>query len=176
MGMEIVKKYIKEIVTFAIGVLITSMAFLIFKNHQLTKEIIEVEKPVVKVVTKEVVKVDTIYRTITKPKYITETIVRTDTIKEDTVLQFLQRDYITAINTDSVSGEIKATVSGYNAVLDTLQYNLTIPTRTITNTITTETTKYKQRHWNFTVGVGAGYGLINQKADIFVGGTVGYTF
>lgn len=170
------KKYIKEIVAFAIGVLITSMAFLIFRNHQLTKEIIEVEKPVVKIKTEIVTKTDTIFKTITKPQYMTETIIRTDTIKQDTILPLLQRDYITSINTDSVSGEIYASVSGYNAVLDTLSYKLIIPTKTITNSVETQITKYKQKHWNFTVGVGAGYGVINRKADIFVGGVVGYSF
>lgn len=174
--MEIMKKYIKEIVAFAIGVLITSMAFLIFRNHQLTKEIIEVEKPVVKIKTEIVTKTDTIFKTITKPQYMTETIIRTDTIKQDTILPLLQRDYITSINTDSVSGEIYASVSGYNAVLDTLSYKLIIPTKTITNSVETQITKYKQKHWNFTVGVGAGYGVINRKADIFVGGVVGYSF
>ena len=174
--MEIMKKYIKEIVAFAIGVLITSMAFLIFRNHQLTKEIIEVEKPVVKIKTEIVTKTDTIFKTITKPQYMTETIIRTDTIKQDTILPLRQRDYITSINTDSVSGEIYASVSGYNAVLDTLSYKLIIPTKTITNSVETQITKYKQKHWNFTVGVGAGYGVINRKADIFVGGVVGYSF
>lgn len=171
-----VKKYIKEIISFAIGVLITSMVFLIFQNHELKKEIITVEKPVIKWQTKTEIKTDTIYKEIIKPKYLTETIIRTDTIKQDTILPIVQRDYLTSINTDSVSGEIYAKISGYNAVLDTLSYKLYIPTKTITNTVETQITKYKQKHWNFTVGVGGGYGLINRKADIFIGGMVGYSF
>lgn len=174
--MEIVKKYIKEIISFVIGALIASITFLLFNNHQLKTELIEVEKPIVKVKTEVVTKTDTIYRTISKPQYITETILRVDTIKQDSVLPYIQRDYITSINTDSVSGEIKAVVSGYNAILDTLSYRLTIPTKTITNTVETQITKYKQKHWNFTVGVGCGFGVINRKADIFVGGMVGYSF
>lgn len=174
--MEMVKKYIKEIISFAIGVLITSMVFLIFQNHELKQEIITVEKPVIKYQTKTEIKTDTIYKEIIKPKYLTETIIRTDTIKQDTILPIIQRDYFTSINTDSVSGEIYAKISGYNAVLDTLSYKLYIPTKTVTNTVETQITKYKQKHWNFTVGVGGGYGLINRKADIFVGGMVGYSF
>lgn len=174
--MEKVRKHIIEIIAFAIGVLCTSIAFLLFKNHELKQEIITVEKPIVRVKTKIETKTDTIYKTIVKPRFITETIIRTDTVKQDTILPIVQRDYITAINTDSVSGEIKAVVSGYNAVLDTLQYNLIIPTKTVTNTVQTQISKYKQKHWNFTVGVGGGYGLINRKADIFVGGMVGYSF
>lgn len=174
--MEIMKKYISEIIAFAIGVLITSMAFLLFQNRQLEKQIIEVEKPIVRTETKVITKTDTIYRTITKPKYLTETIIRTDTIKADTAINFVQREYYTTINTDTITGQIKAVVSGVNPTLDTLQYNLHIPIRTITNEITVERMKYKQKHWNFTVGIGGGYGLINRQADIFVGGMVGYSF
>lgn len=174
--MEMVKKYIKEIISFAIGVLITSMVFLIFQNHELKQEIITVEKPVIKYQTKIEVKTDTIFKEIIKPKYLTETIIRTDTIKADTAVNFVQREYYTTINTDTITGQIKAVVSGVNPTLDTLQYNLHIPIRTITNEITVERTKYKQKHWNFTVGIGGGYGLINRKADIFVGGMVGYSF
>lgn len=174
--MEMVKKYLKEIISFAIGVLITSMVFLIFQNHELKKEIITVEKPVIKYQTKTEIKTDTIYKKIIKPTYLAETVIRTDTIKADTAINFVQREYCTTINTDTITGQIKAVVSGFNPSLDTLQYNLHIPIRTITNEITVERTKYKQKHWNFTVGIGGGYGLINRKADIFVGGMVGYSF
>lgn len=170
------KKHISEIIAFAIGVLITSIAFLLFQNHDLKKEIIEVEKPVVKTETKVVTKTDTIYKVITKPQYITEEVVRVDTIKANTAVNYIQREYYTNINTDTITGQIKAVVSGFNPSLDTLQYNLHIPTRTITNTMEIQTTKYKQKHWNFTVGVGAGYGVINRKADVFVGGIIGYSF
>jgi len=171
-----IKKHIKEIVAFAVGVLITSMAFLIFRNEELKQEIIEVEKPIVKTETKVITKVDTLYNTIYKPKYITETIIRTDTIKADTALNYVQREYLTNIATDTITGQIKAVVSGVNPSLDTVQYNFNIPTRTITNTVQTQITKYKRKHWNFTVGVGAGYGLTTKKADLFVGGMVGYSF
>lgn len=171
-----VKKYIKEIISFSIGVLITSMVFLIFQNNKLKREIITVEKPVIKWQTKTEIKTDTIYKEIIKPKYLTETIIRTDTIKADTAINFVQREYYTTINTDTITGQIKAVVSGVNPTLDTLQYNLHIPIRTITNEITVERMKYKQKHWNFTVGIGGGYGLINRQADIFVGGMVGYSF
>ena len=174
--MEIVKRYIKEIISFSIGAIIASMVFLIFQNHELKKEIITVEKPVVKLQTKTEIKTDTIYKTISKPIYITETVIRTDTIKAHTAVNIVQREYCTTINTDTITGQIKAVVSGVNPTLDTLQYNFHIPIRTVTNEITVKRTKYKQKHWNFTVGVGGGYGLINRKADIFIGGMVGYSF
>lgn len=174
--MEIVKRYIKEIISFAIGVLITSMVFLISQNHELKQEIITVENPVIKYQTKTEIKTDTIYKTISKPKYLTETIIRTDTIKQYTILPIIQRDYTTAINTDSVSGEIYAKISGYNAVLDTLSYKLYIPTKTITNTVETQITKYKQKHFNWGITAGFGYGITTKRPDLFVGLGVQYTF
>lgn len=174
--MEMVKKYLKEIISFAIGVLITSMVFLIFQNHELKKEIITVEKPVIKYQTKTEIKTDTIYKEIIKPKYLTETIIRTDTIKQDSVLPYIQRDYITSINTDSVSGEIYTKISGYNAVLDTLSYKLYIPTKTITNTEETQITKYKQKHLNWGITAGFGYGITTKRPDLFIGLGVQYSF
>ena len=174
--MEMVKKYVKEIISFAIGVLITSMVFIIFQNHELKQEIITVEKPVVKFQTKTEIKTDTIYKTISKPIYITETVIRTDTIKQDSVLPYIQRDYITSINTDSVSGEIYTKISGYNAVLDTLSYKLYIPTKTITNTVETQITKYKQKHFNWGITAGFGYGITTKRPDLFVGLGVQYSF
>lgn len=164
-----VKKYIKEIISFAIGVLITSMVFLIFQNHELKQEIITVEKPVVKWQTKTEIKTDTIYKTISKPKYLTETVIRTDTIKQDTILPIVQRDYLTSINTDSVSGEIYAKISGYNAVLDTLSYKLYIPTKTVTNTVETQITKYKKKRCNIGFFIGPSYNVFNRSVDLSVG-------
>lgn len=174
--MEMVKKYIKEIISFAIGVLITSMVFLIFQNHELKQEIITVEKPVIKYQTKTEIKTDTVYKEIIKPKYLTETIIRTDTIKADTAVNFVQREYYTTINTDTITGQIKAVVSGVNPTLDTLQYNLHIPIRTVTNEITIEKTKYKQKHLNWGVTAGFGYGITTKRPDLFIGLGVQYSF
>lgn len=174
--MEMVKKYVKEIISFAIGVLITSMVFLISQNYELKQEIITVEKPVVKFQTKTEIKTDTIYKEIIKPKYLTETIIRTDTIKADTAVNFVQREYCTTINTDTITGQIKAVVSGVNPTLDTLQYNLHIPIRTVTNEITVEITKYKQKHFNWGITAGFGYGITTKRPDLFVGLGVQYSF
>lgn len=174
--MEIVKRYIKEIISFSIGAIIASMVFLICQNHELKQEIITVEKPVIKYQTKIEVKTDTIYKEFIKPKYLTETIIRTDTIKQDSVLPYIQRDYITSINTDSVSGEIYTKISGYNAVLDTLSYKLYIPTKTITNTVETQITKYKQKHLNWGITAGFGYGITTKRPDLFIGLGVQYSF
>ena len=171
-----VKKYIKEIISFAIGVLITSMVFIICQNHELKKEIITVEKPVIKYQTKTEIKTDTVYKKIIKPTYLAETVIRTDTIKADTVVNFVQREYYTTINTDTITGHIKAVVSGVNPTLDTLQYNLHIPIRTVTNEITVERTKYKQKHFNWGITAGFGYGITTKRPDLFVGLGVQYSF
>ena len=169
-------KWLNYIIVFLIGVLITSIAFILYNNHNLKREIIEVEKPIVKVETKEVVKYDTIIKTVPQPIYRTETIIRTDTIKADTILPYIQREYITEIDTDTVKGLINAHISGYDAKLDTLTYNLIIPTRTITNTVKTQITKYKKTHLNWGVQVGYGVGIFSRKNDLFVGVGVQYSF
>lgn len=174
--MEMVKKYIKEIISFSIGAIIASMVFLIFQNHELKQEIITVEKPVIKYQTKTEIKTDTVYKTISKPIYLTETVIRTDTIKADTAVNFVQREYYTTINTDTITGQIKAVVSGVNPTLDTLQYNLHIPIRTVTNEITVERTKYKQKHLNWGITAGFGYGITTKRPDLFIGLGVQYSF
>lgn len=169
-------RYGKDILVFCLGAAMASIFFLLFQNIELEKEIIEVEKPIVRTETKIETKTDTIFKTITKPQYITQTIIKTDTIKADTVIPYIEREYITSIDTDSINGEIKATVSGYNAVLDTLSYRLNIPTKTITNTIETQITKYKVKHWNWGVTAGFGYGVTTKRPDLFIGLGVQFSF
>lgn len=143
--------------------------WLCFSNHELKKEIIEVEKPVIKVRTETKVDTVTMTKTIPKPEYIKETIIRTDTVTKDTVIHFTSRDYVTQISNDTVKGEIKATVSGYEAVLDTIQYNLNIYPKTITNTVETQIIKYKQKKINFGIYGGVGYSVFSRQPDLQVG-------
>lgn len=171
-----VKKYVKEIISFLIGVLLTSLAFLLFQNNELKKEIITVEQPVIRWKTKTEIKTDTVVRNIVQPKYLTQTVIRTDTIKADTAVKIVQREYYTTISTDTITGQIKAVVSGVNPTLDTLKYNLHIPIRTVTNEITVERTKYKQKHWNWGITAGFGYGITTKRPDLFIGLGVQYSF
>lgn len=124
--------------------------------------------------TDTITKVDTLYKEIVRPHYIREEVVRVDTIKADTAIEIKQREYLTIINEDSIRGEIRAVVSGYNPQLDTLNYSLSIPQRTIT--IEKETLRVKTKRFNFSVGVGYGYGVTTKRFDVFVGGMVGYSF
>ena len=120
------------------------------------------------------VRVDTvtINDTITNftPKYIT--IVKTDTLitpKDTIYLPIEQKTVIEDIDNDSVKGSIKAVFSGFDAVLDTLQYDLQITNRTL----------YKRRKWGFTIGVSSGIGYdFNNRVTPYIGlgVTWGYNF
>lgn len=120
------------------------------------------------------VRVDTVTvrDTITNliPKYIT--ILRTDTLvtpKDTIYLPIEQKTVIEKIDNDSVKGSIKAVFSGFDAVLDTLQYDLQITNKTL----------YKRRKLGFTIGVSSGIGYdFNNKVTpyIGVGVTWGYNF
>ena len=140
------------------------------------------KKPVVetkiefKTDTLTVTKTDTvsqyITKTITKPIPIRETIIRHDTLYNAPLTLKTYEDSITTNNDAKV--QYKAIISGYMQSLDTIEFNVKYPmiTNTITNTITNEKTitKFKKPKITFGLGVGAGYGLLNKKADIYIGG------
>lgn len=136
----------------------------------------------VKEVVKTTVKTDTITQYITrcdtvyKPKPVTTEIVRIDTVKADTVLVYESKRYNVPVRTDSVSGEIDVVASGVDCSVDSVMWRLSIPTRTITNTVTTENIIKQRTHLNWGVTVGAGYGVITRKPDVFVGFGVMYSF
>lgn len=174
---EFIKKYKGYIISFIGGFLVCLLIWLCSSNHELKKEIIEVENP--KITTKTevetIIKTDTvtIYKEVVKPEYITETIIRTDTIKEETVVPIVQRGYIEMIDNDSIKGKIETVVSGYNPQLDSIKYKFEFYPKTITNTVETtvtkEVTKYKQKKINFGVFVGPTYNFISKKFDLSVG-------
>ena len=136
----------------------------------------------VKTTVKTIVKTDTITNvierrdTIYKPKPVTTEIVRVDTVRADTVLVYESKKYNVPVRTDSINGEIEAVVSGVDCSVDSVMWRLQIPTRTITNTIETERVITKKTHLNWGVTVGAGYGVLTRKPDVFVGFGVMYSF
>lgn len=129
--------------------------------------------------TLTVTKTDTvpqyITKTITKPIPIKEEIIRHDTLYNAPLSVKTYEDSITTNNNASV--QYRASVSGYMQSLDTIEFNVKYPmiTNTITNTITNEKTitKYKHPKITFNLSVGAGYGIINKKPDIYVGFSFG---
>lgn len=63
-------------------------------------------------------------------------------------------------------------VTGHNATLDWIQ--VFPKTMTVTKEVTV--TRKTRNHFNVTMGVGGGYGILTKKPDLFVGGVIGYSF
>lgn len=105
---------------------------------------------------------DTIYMTNTKIKYETKVINDTVWIKDEPVT-----------TTDSTSNY----VIDINAVKLNWYRLRMMKNDTITiNTTTVKTITSPKSGFYYGIGVGAGYGFINRKPDIFVGFTIGYRF
>ena len=117
-------------------------------------------KTVVERDTTIIVKNDTIL--INNPIELEKTIVRYDTIKKDTILTLEQKTY--------GDSNYVAYVSGYSPRLDSINIFCKDTTRTIT--ITNEVEKkqsWASKHLGWGITLGGGYGLLNQKFDLFVG-------
>ncbi len=105
---------------------------------------------------------DTVYMTNTKIKYETKVINDTVWIKDEPVA-----------TTDSSSNY----VIDINAVKLNWYRLRMMKNDTITiNTTTVKTINSPKSGFYYGLGVGAGYGFINRKPDIFVGFTIGYRF
>lgn len=105
---------------------------------------------------------DTVYMTNTKIKYETKVINDTVWIKDEPVT-----------TTDSTSNY----VIDINAVKLNWYRLRMMKNDTITiNTTTVKTINSPKSGFYYGIGVGAGYGFINRKPDIFVGFTIGYRF
>lgn len=124
--------------------------------------------------TDTIVKTDTLIKEIIKPEHLTETIIRTDTIKADTAINLVKREYYTEINDDSIRGEIRAVISGYNPSLDSLNYNFIIPTKEIISEKEIIKERLKKQRCNIGFFVGPSYNVINRSVDLSIG--VGLTF
>lgn len=117
-------------------------------------------KTVIERDTTVIVKNDTIV--VSKPIELEKTIVRYDTIAKDTILTYEQKTY--------GDSNYVAYVSGYSPRLDSLNIFCKDTTRTIT--ITNEVEKkqsWASKHLGWGITLGGGYGLVNQKFDLFVG-------
>lgn len=150
-----------------------------FNFYFLLKQPVVETKIEFKTDTLTVTKTDTvpqyITKTITKPIPIKEEIIRYDTLYNTPLTLKTYEDSITTNNDAKV--QYRAIVSGYRQSLDTISFNVQYPqiTNTITNTITNEKiiTKFKKPKITFNLSVGAGYGIINKKPDIYVGFSFG---
>lgn len=105
---------------------------------------------------------DTIYMTNTRVEYETKVINDTVWINDEPVT-----------TTDSTSNYI----IDINAVKINWYRLRMMRNDTITiNTTTVKTINSPKSGFYYGLGVGAGYGIVNRKPDIFVGGMIGYRF
>ena len=156
--------------SFIISILlIISLSFNVHQcNRKKDKEYVNVEKEVI------VEKTDTIVNF----KYITDTIYNS---KKDT-----EYKYITVNDTTYIESKpeiFKDSTDNYDITIQSVKmdwYKLNIHHRdTITYTkeiIKNVYTKPKKQHFNHGITLGVGYGLWNQKPDLFIGYSVMYSF
>ena len=117
-------------------------------------------KTVVERDTTIIVKNDTIV--VSKPIELEKTIIRYDTITKDTILTYEQKTY--------GDSNYVAYISGHDPRLDSINIFCkdTIRTITITNEVEKKQS-WASRHLGWGITLGGGYGLVNQKFDLFVG-------
>lgn len=101
----------------------------------------------------------TITKPVTKNRYIKEVI--TDTlVTKDSIRVEVNIPIETKVYKDST---YKAVITGYRASLDTIQV---YPIHTITTITNTNTIKSR---WSIGIQTGIGYGILNNKADLYLG-------
>lgn len=122
---------------------------------------------------------DTILLTDTKPytiikyKKVVDTLKTTDSVKVPVEVPLsLQKYEGDTLSTDGTKVHYKASISGYRQSLDTLWFDVERQDRTITK----EVIKWKNRRWSISPSIGVGYGVINQKPDIYIGIGIAYNF
>lgn len=105
---------------------------------------------------------DTIYMTNTRTKYETKVVNDTVWIKDE--------PFTTTDSTSNYIIDINAVKLNWYRLRMMKNDTITI------NTTTVKTITAPKNGFYYGLGVGAGYGFINQKPDIFVGLTFGYRF
>lgn len=122
---------------------------------------------------------DTVYDTIEivrwQPKPIKETIIKTDTIKEGTILETERKLYADTVSNELDTISYEAEIIGVNAKMNYIKFNVKKVSINTTETNTITITKRKGG-WRFAPNVSVGYGLVNRKPDIYVGFGLTYIF
>lgn len=114
------------------------------------------------------------------PKYITKTKVDTIYTKEGDTLQLVTESkmFEKTLVIDKDTADVQIYTQGINTSLDSLKMALKTHSEVITNTV--EVTKYVEREkrlidrFHIQPQVGLGYGIINNKFDVYVGIGVGF--
>lgn len=128
----------------------------------------------------------------TSPEMVVEYVHKTDTVikwKYDTDTIYMTNtrvEYETKVINDTVwinDEPVTTTDSTSNYVIDINAVKLNwyrlrmMKNDTITiNTTTVKTISSPKSGFYYGLGVGAGYGIVNRKPDIFLGGMIGYRF
>ena len=184
---------LRPYVGIAIGIVLTIVFFSLGVMWQCSRT----PEPIEKTETVTTVKVDTVTCwktktvTVNKPVPVYSTITKTvrDTFplvqtihSRDTVYASVEVPLSTSkysdeqVLSDSTKVSYVANVTGYRASLDSLQFRVTYPERTINTSTTTVTTSVKKKHWGIGPALGVGYGLTSKRFDAYVGLSITYSF
>ena len=163
--------------TFVIVVLVLLVVLLSIKTEKCYQK--SQEKPETVYLTDTIVNVDwdTLFidhfETVKLPVvdtlvyYITDTVVRLDSIEVEVPISKFQFD--TTVFTDTTQLNLSIRTSGYDVKLDSLSYSFTYkPTHQKSN--------FFKDHFRFGLGAGLGYGCFTRKPDVFLGVGFYYCF
>lgn len=120
------------------------------------------------------VKYDTIWRRDTFSKtnllVVRDEIIRYDTIRKDTILEYVKKAYKDTILCQGDSAIVEIITQGYEHKIDSLYLDLR--RQDITRTITIE--KWRRKRWNVGPQVGVGVDVLGRKPSVYVGFGVQY--
>ncbi len=160
-----------------------TVALLIWAIGQSLPKIIEIykDKPKTEIKVDTVIteKRDTIILTNIKPyteikyKKVVDTLKTTDSVFVPVEVPLSVKKYeADTLSNDGTKVHYRASISGYRQSLDTLWFDVAHNDKIITK----EVVKWKNRKWSVSPSIGAGYGVINRKLDIWIGVSANYNF
>lgn len=126
--------------------------------------------------TESILQIDTVQVMLTKWKEKETKVIDTIEIERDTVLLREAKRYEDSLILDSGKVKLDVFISGVDARLDSTKISTEIPTLTIAQTIEKTIYKDKTKHFFYGPTIGAGFGIINRKFDIYAGVSVGWRF
>jgi hypothetical protein len=127
-------------------------------------------------------KTDTVYDTLTFEKE-TLKLKAVDTLKKDKVISCKgdtfelvteKKKYLDTLYCKGDTAIINASVTGINTSLDSLSIILRKRNFVQTNTIEITNTVVKRKRFHISPQLGIGYGILNNKCDIYIGIGIGY--
>lgn len=127
-------------------------------------------------------KTDTVYDTLTFEKE-TLKLKAVDTLKKEKVISCKgdtfelvteKKKYLDTLYCKGDTAIINASVTGINTSLDSLSIILRKKNFVQTNTIEITNTVVKRKRFHISPQLGIGYGILNNKCDIYIGIGIGY--